>query len=455
MFIGREKELQELSEEFNSQKKSIILVYGKRRIGKSSLIQEASKSFNGLIINHLFVKTSYESNLKLLTRSISIALKLPSSISFNSIFDLFDFIKAQNKEMLLIFDEYQYFKESLKASEIDSYMQMIVDSLPSNIKIVFCGSYISIMKELLQEENPLFGRFTRIIHLREFDYYEASLFYPDLSEYNKIKFYSIFGGSPFVLINLDYQKSLEENIIKLLINQDSLLRSYIENIMLREIQKNYDIRILEIISNGKKHYGEIQNLLSFNDSGLLDKQLKNLLTMETITKVFPINKPNDKKKLFYEIKDNLMRFYFAFIFANESLIMKLGEEEFFKNYILNGLKTYISYRFEDIALQYFMRLAKKGKVNSIQDLGSYWYDDKKNKTNGQFDCVLKEKDGYAFYEVKFYEKPMNLSECKKEEKQIRSLTELECKKIGFISSAGFNFYTDEYDLIDSKKLYLI
>ena len=453
MFIGRLQELKELTEEFTSTKKSISLIYGKRRIGKSFLIQEAAKSFKGIVVNHLFVKASYESNLKLLTRSLAISLNIPSSISFNSIFDLFDFIKAQNKSILLVLDEYQYFKESLKNGEVDSYMQLIVDSLPSNIKLVFCGSYISIMKELMLEENPLFGRFTKIIHLREFDYYEASQFYPSLSEYEKIRFYAVFGGSPFVLANIDYKKSLEENIIKLLINQDSLLRSYIENIMLREIQKNFDIRILEIISNGKKHYSEIQNLLSFKDSGLLDKQLKNLLTMETITKVFPINKMNDKKKVFYEINDNLMRFYFTFIFANESLIVKFGESEFFRNNIMQKLKTFISYRFEAIAVQYFMRQAKKGKIEDIKDFGSYWYDDKINRTNGQFDCVLKEKDGYDFYEVKFYENPMSLAECKNEEKQIRRLTELECKKIGFICSAGFDFKTKEYDLIDSKKLY--
>ena len=100
MFIGRLQELKELTEEFTSTKKSISLIYGKRRIGKSFLIQEAAKSFKGIVVNHLFVKASYESNLKLLTRSLAISLNIPSSISFNSIFDLFDFIKAQNRFIL-------------------------------------------------------------------------------------------------------------------------------------------------------------------------------------------------------------------------------------------------------------------------------------------------------------------------------------------------------------------
>ena len=105
---------------------------------------------------------------------------------------------------------------------------------------------------ILQESNPLFGRFTKIIRLEELDYYDSSLFYPNLPNREKIRFYSVFGGSPFVLANLNYEKTLEENIKDLLIEQNSLLRTHIESVMLTEIKKNYDVRILEIIGNGKK-----------------------------------------------------------------------------------------------------------------------------------------------------------------------------------------------------------
>ena len=265
------------------------------------------------------------------------------------------------------------------------------------------------MKELLQEQNPLFGRFTAVMRIEEFDYFEASQFYPQLPVREKIRFYSVFGGSPYVLSNLDYNKTLEENISNLLIEQNSLLRTYIESIMLREIQKNYDVRILEIIGNGKKKYKEISNFLGTVDTGLLDKQLKNLLNMETLVKVFPINKASDKKKQFYEIKDNLLRFYFTYIFSKDTLIEKFC---------------------------------------------SYWYDDSKSGKNGQFDCVLKEQEGYDFYDVKFYEKPMPLNECEKKEKQIRSIIGLPCKNISFICSAGFSFEEGKYKLITAEDLYL-
>ena len=396
MFLGREKELALLKDEFETKKKSAILVYGKRRIGKSALISEASKFFDGIVINHLCVKSNYEGNLALLSRSVCSSLFLPE-IQFNTIFDLFDFLKLQNKKILLILDEYQYFKQSLKDTSIDSYMQSIIDGLSENIKLVLCGSFITMMKELVEESNSLFGRFSLVIHLQEFNYLDAAKFFPNLVYSDRIAFYSVFGGSPYVLSILDYTKSLEENIEKYLIDQNSILRTYIENVMLSEIRQSFDVRILELIGNGKKRYSEISSSLIHSDTGLLDKQLKNLISMETISKVFPINKKGDKKYQFYEIKDNLMRFYFSYIFGNESFISKFGENYFYKNYIEKSINTFISLRVENIAVQYFSHLVRIGKRQNILDVGSYWYDDRKNKKNGQFDCVLKENDGYTFY----------------------------------------------------------
>ncbi|MCI6767453.1 MAG: hypothetical protein PUI28_01850 [Porcincola intestinalis] len=89
-----------------------------------------------------------------------------------------------------------------------------------------------------------------------------------------------------------------KNIRKLLISSTGILRMYIENVFLREIGKAYDVRILKVIGNEKKRYSDIQSVVARNDNGSLSKQMNNLMDMETITKVFPINRPDDKKKVF-------------------------------------------------------------------------------------------------------------------------------------------------------------
>lgn len=175
-------------------------------------------------------------SLNYFSECVDIAKNTLPPISFKSIFDMMNYLGSTGRNILLIIDEYPYLKESGKKNEIDSYMQRVIDDLPSNVKLVLCGSYITIMKELLQEENPLFGRFTLIQHIREFDYFDAARFYPKLSINDKIAFYAVFGGSPFVLENLDYSKSLKENIKKTLLSETGVIKSHIENIMLKEIK---------------------------------------------------------------------------------------------------------------------------------------------------------------------------------------------------------------------------
>ena len=455
MFIGRETELKKLNTELSKQnKKSAILVYGKRRVGKSTLIMEAAKSFEGIVVNHLCVSSTFEGNMEMIYKTVSESLSLPN-IRFDSLLSMMDYLKTLDKNILLIIDEYPYLKQTKKNYEVDSTMQAVIDKLPDNIKLILCGSYITIMKELLSEENPLFGRFSLILHIQDFDYYDAAKFYPNLSIRNKIMYYSVFGGSPFVLKNLDQSGDIKDNICDLLLPETSIIRSHIENIILKEIQKTYDIRILEALGNGKKKYSEIRNQLNISETGLLDKQLKILLGMETIRKSAPINHKEEKKKQFYEITDNLMRFYFAFIFGNTGIIARIGESQFYDRNIKERLSQFISRRFEEIVLQYFHRRSLSGAYPDIDDFGSYWYDDPVLKKNGEFDCVIRHStDKYDFYECKFYENPMSYRECQQEQAQIDSIQGIEVDKLGFVCSAGFDFEErDDFCLITGHDLY--
>ena len=452
MFRGREKEIAILKKQFSQDKRTAVLVYGKRRIGKTTLILEASKTFDGVVVCHTCVKSSYEGNLDLLARSICIGLGCPV-IGFATIFDLFDFVRMQNKNILVSIDEYQYFRQSKSGDEVDSFMQVVVDALPANVKLVLCGSYISVMKELLLESNPLFGRFSSVIGLEEFDYKDSSLFYPSVPIRKKIELYSVFGGSPFVLENLEVDESIESNVEKLLLEPNSILRTHIESVMLKEIQKGFDTRILMIIGNGKKRYSDIAKGLGGVDNGLLDKQLKSLVSMETLEKNFPINKNHDKKKQFYELSDNLMRFYFTYIWGNDSLIARLGSHGFYEMYIKDSLTTFVSFRFERIVNQFFSRCVKEGTLKEVLDIGSFWYDDKETKTNGQFDCVLKTLSGYNVYECKFLSSPMILKDCEKEASQISLVKGIEFARVGFVSSSGFDFESSTFDLINGEELY--
>ncbi len=455
MFVGRQKELNALTAELSDwKKKTAVLIYGKRRVGKSTLIREAAKSFDGVVINHLCVTSTFKGNLELIYKSVAEGLSLPN-IRFDSLADMMDYLRTQDKRILLVIDEYPYLKQTKKKNEVDSYMQAIIDQLPENVKLILCGSYITIMKELLAEDNPLFGRFSLIQHIHDFDYYEASQFYPNLTVRNKVAFYGVFGGCPYVLENLDTDKTIKENITTLLLPETGLIRSHIENIMLREIQKTFDIRILEALGNGKKKYTEIRDRIGGDETGLLDKQLKILLDMETLQKTEPINRRNDKKKQFYEITDNLMRFYFSFVFGAAGIIARIGEEQFYGRNIEKKLDQFVSRRLEGLVLQYFHRISVMGKYADIEDFGSYWYDNPVTKTNGEFDCVIKRTgELYDFYECKYFDRPMTLEECRQEREQLRHIQGIEVAEIGFVCTGGFDFEDNQgFILVDGNRLY--
>jgi len=452
MFIGREAELAALSADFSSSDKTAVLVYGKRRVGKSTLIGQASRGFAGITVYHTCARTTLQGGIQLMCRSVSQALGLPDFM-VSTIPDLFQLLRARAEQILFVVDEYQYLKEAGAKGEVDSLMQIVIDNLPPNVKLVLCGSYVTVMRELLDEDNPLFGRFTRTIFLKEMDYLDAARFYPHLSVCDRIAFYAVFGGSPYVLKQVCRYNSLETCVKELLLPPESVLRTHVEHIMLAEVRKSFDVRILQAIGNGRKRYSQIAQVLGDDGNGLLSKQLVALIDMETISKSTPINRADNRRKTFYQIQDNLMRFYFTYLFASGARIARIGEAAFWESEVGQTLTEFISLRFEEVAAQYFGRRARQGSIPGVQDIGSYWYDDPARHANGQFDCVVKRDAGLDVYEVKYYTAPMMLDECQEEERQVRRAPGLEGAGIGFVCSAGFGFTSDDYELVSGEDLY--
>lgn len=454
MFVGREKELSLLKKEFLEDTAKTILVYGKRRVGKTSLIKEASKAFNGIVIFYEAVQAENIINLDGLASSIALSFN-ERKMSFATFEEVFQYLGQKKEKILLLIDEYPELVYGFHQGSLDSVFMRIINNLSSNIKLILSGSEMSIMKALLEEKNPLFGRFDLVIKLNEFDYKVASLLYKGkCSTKKKIEFYSVFGGLPYISSLLDGNKTLEENVSSLLIDESGKVRLYIEYTLKQELSKaKYAQSILLVLGNGKKRYTEIENLLGGDSSGRLAQQLEYLINLEIIKKVTPINKPQDKKKTFYTISNNLVRFYYTYILRNNGSSNLLSPFSYYSVFVSPTIETFISYRFEDIVKEYFELKVLKGNMKGILNIGTYWYDNKKEKKNGEFDVVLKTFSGYEVYEVKYQKKPITKKECESEEEQIRAVADLKNAKIGFISLSGFAFNSSEYALIPFDKLY--
>ena len=230
---------------------------------------------------------------------------------------------------------------------------------------------------------------------------------------------------------------------------------YADNMLISDLSNTVNAeRIFGAIGNGKKRYNEIEGKLSMKSNGLLSKNLETLLKMELLSKVYPINKSDDDKKSMYELSDNVLRFWYTYVYKNKSALQMLGAEAFYESYIAPSLTTFISHRFEEIAKVYFSLCARAGKLKGVLNIGTYYYDDSASKTNGEFDVVLQRASTYDIYEVKYYSSPLSLKEMREEERQIKVIKGINVGKVGFIASNGFEETTSEYDCIMGDTLYL-
>lgn len=454
MFIARETELKIIRETL-IKKSASVLVYGKRKVGKTTLILQALKSSRDVNIYYECLRAPLKENIAGLVAALVKAGVLPVAMTFESFQDLFAYINTLNGTFNIVIDEYPYLKKYEKSDYIDSVFQSVIDNHLSNVRLFISGSHIAMMKELLSEGNALYSRFGSVIVLHELNYREAAAFYPQKSAYDKIAFYSVFGGSPFVNEQLNCNADIKSNIINTLLNPTSSVYVYADNMLISDLSNTVNAeRIFGAIGNGKKRYNEIEGKLSMKSNGLLSKNLETLLKMELLSKVYPINKSDDDKKSMYELSDNVLRFWYTYVYKNRSALQMLGADAFYASYIAPSLKTFISHRFEEIARVYFSLCARAGKLKGVLNIGTYYYDDSASKTNGEFDVVLQRADAYVIYEAKYYSSPLLLKEMREEEKQIKTIKGIRVGEVGFIAANGFEELTTEYDCITGEELYL-
>lgn len=456
MFVGREKELAVINNFLNG--KGALLVYGLRRIGKTTLIQKALDNCKRKYVYFECQKTDEKKNVSLLVDLLKEQIDFIDA-EFDSFLSLIKEFNKRYKDYVLVIDEYSLIKQFYfqskkpgygeKADELDSEFQTIIDQHTSNINLILSGSSIHIMKQLTEHKNPLYGRFVREISLSQFDYLDAKKMLPNLSNTDLISFYSIFGGSPYVLQRVNDTRSLKDNICNLILDENGQLRTHLRNNVINELENDIDLHeILDVIKNGSKKYNEIESQAHISTSGLLDKKLTKLLELDIIEARYPIGKENDKKKKYYQIKDNLLKFYYAYVFRQDNRISLLSPARYYEIYIEPSIKEYISRRFENIIRDYFSISISKGKYKEVIDIGSYFTGD------SEFDCVLKKNNNkYSVYEVKYLSKPMTINKQLEEIEQVKSIKGLDIDVIGFVSSSGFANKLENIEYIEMNDIF--
>ena len=448
-FYGRTTQRKQMHKMIDSQEMQTLLIYGRRRVGKSELIKQVLRETDNTSVYYECKETTELNNTESLASVISEVFGYPR-LSFSGIEEILEYLfKASiDKNIILVIDEYPYLRKTVKG--LDSIIQSLIDKYrnTARLKLVICGSYVDVMKSLILSESPLYGRIDLTIDLKPMDYLESALFYPAFSSEDKVRIYSVFGGIPYYNKLIDDSKSVRENIIELIASPGSRLENEVSMYLKSEISKIGNANeVFETLAKGFSRFSDILSQSHVSSSPTLVDVLDKLMKMDLVKKTVPINDENNRKKAGYFISDPLSLFYFRYCFRYSSQLSIMDPDVFYERYIEKDFESwYAPNAFEEICRQFLINQNRLGTLpEPFEKIGKYWYDDPINKTNGEFDLVTQDPNGYIFYEVKFRKEPVDRKTIDEEIEQVKR-TGLNCYQYWFFSRSGFEV-SDASDLV--------
>lgn len=446
-FFGREQELSEVESAYSSDRFEAVLLYGRRRVGKTELIRRSIAGLsNSLIISCECKRASFPVNLRHLSARVSAALGLPADYVFPSFDALLEavFSAAVGRRIVFVIDEFSFLLK--EEPTVDSSLAIAIDTHrhDAKLKLVLSGSYVDLMEDLVDADSPLYGRFTHIIRLLPFDYFTASLFYPAYGSVDKALMYAAFGGVPYFNSLADPKRPALDNIMDLIVRRDSILEHEISEMLLNETNKVAGLNaIIELVGSGVCRYSDIVARASQDREARPAYALSRLQDMGILRKVTPINAKGNKKRTLYAFGDNLVHFYYRYVFRYLAERNVMTPEDFFHEFVEHDLnEVYLPRKFEELAAEGIARLSRLHRVEPpVHEVGTYSFDDARAKVNRQFDVVTRDREGYTSYECKFTGSPVGRDIIEEEERQVRGL-DIDFYRLGFVSKSGF---TDDID----------
>lgn len=398
MFIGRDRELTTLNRLYKSNKFEFVVIYGRRRVGKTALINRFIENKNAIYF--MGVESNAKQNLENFSKSIiEYTTGIETETSFLSFQAALEHIfKLSEKERLILaVDEYPYVARSSKS--LASTLQLLIDKYKDNSKLmlILCGSSMSYMEDhVLAYKAPLYGRRTAQMKILPFDFDETCRYFEHFSDEDKALIYGIVGGTPQYLLQMNDELSVEDNIKNTYLNSTSALFEEPENLLKQEVREPalYNA-IITAIATGASRMSEISGKVG-EDTNVCSAYIKNLISLGIIQKETPYGEKASRKSV-YSIEDNMFRFWYRFIPENNSIIARGADELAYKR-IEPFLPDYMGKVFEEICKQYLWKLLLSGKCPvNFSSLGRWWGNDPVAKSQVEIDIVAEQDKHTALF----------------------------------------------------------
>ena len=324
-FIGREGELAVLEELYDSKKPELFVLYGRRRVGKTELLQRFCEGRRAVYF--LAAQVRERDNLRAFRDALKERLGDPllEGIEFPDWSTALGFAaeRAGGERLTLVLDEFPYLCEASKG--LPSQVQRFWDTRGkrSGLMLVLCGSQLSFMeREVLAERSPLFGRRTAQRRLQPLSPIEALRFFERWSVEDRVLAYAVLGGMPAYLQRFDEQRSLRENLLREVLRPEGYLFDEVQFLLRSELTSPATYNsILAAVARGAERVGDIALSVGV-DSTTANKYLSTLRELGLVEREIPVTDPDPlrSRRGRYRVADRFVAFHFRHLQPHLSLV---------------------------------------------------------------------------------------------------------------------------------------
>lgn len=357
MFINRSEELDALQRLWESDSAQFFILYGRRRVGKTELLQQFCRDKRSAYFIAAQVREADH------LRSFTDVLRetnpdpLLDALEFNGWEPIFAYLAqlAQSQRLLVVLDEFQYLCDATPA--LPSLLQRFWDLHGSRTRLFFilCGSHVSFMeREVLAERSPLYGRRTGQQRLLPLSFRDSVRFFPAYKPRDQALAFGLLGGIPAYLNRFDPRRSIRDNVIDEMLRPQGYLHDEVHFLLRTELRDPHTYAsLLHAIAGGCTRLNEIAQRVQITATAA-NKYLHVLRDLSLIRREVSAfeRAPARRRKGTYTIEDNYVAFYFRFILPHLSILASGAAGTVYDRFIAPQLNTYMGHVFEEICRQH-------------------------------------------------------------------------------------------------------
>jgi hypothetical protein len=393
-FVDRDVELEQLTDCYDSETAEFVVIYGRRRLGKSELVRQSIADRDDAVYYQAVESTAPNQ----LEQFVDVATaQFPTVRNVRRDWEvLLETLGEQNA--VVVIDEFPFLIE--EDESLPSRLQRVWDTelQDTGVTLVLVGSSISVMEEkVLSGGAPLYGRRTATIDLGPLAVSDARRFFPEYDAETALTAWSIYGGTPYYLQTIDPDQPLGVNVQAGLLSERGLLYSEPEFLLRTELrQPNTYFSILRALAHGRRTPNEIAGMAGV-ESGSLSTYLQKLRRLRLVERHIPVTEsPTASKRGRYRISAPLFRFWFRFVYGKQDQLRMLGADAY-DELVAAELPDYVSPLFERVCQQALPDLVDR----QFRNVGQWWF------REHELDVLGLSDEGLVAGECKFTSQPVS------------------------------------------------